>query len=431
LLLTSEREANTDPDSNAIISAKSWSYVRFLSSTEIHFAAQITFSFAFILLICVFVSEVQNLHFVWTLYTIVFTASPTMGGNVFNSIYRVFGTVLGGLYGAVAWYASTGNPFGVVAMSLPVVFIGAYFKACTTHPKLGAQILIAFTIILYDKYGASVTGAIVDTAIILAAERIVNMVIGVLAILIASRLLYPYVARTELRKRLGITLEDLGHLHTQLIAIFRDPQALTGDVGKAKLTSLSTAIRISQRDLNKAKTLLAQTVNEPKLRKGTFERETFEKLIGTSQHLLDLLVTSRSILIQSHNPALLAQNDYFRSRIFAPAHKERLQNLALVDLSFYVLASAMRSKRPLPYYLPQTCAASSLLIQKLGAIVEQERDSEEQAAISSHVLLNYFAFLCSVHMVTIDLVRATSLVRRIAGVNNALKRTSPKEKSVF
>ena len=429
-ILTNEAVEDRDHDHNALLTEKFLVYVRMLTSTEMRFAAKITFAFALILLISVLVSEIQNLNFVWALYSILATASPTMGGNIFNSINRVIGTVIGCLYAVAAWYASAANPYGIVALSLPVIALVSYFKGYTAHPRLGAQIVIAFTILLYAEYGVYTAHATPTLPIILAAERIVNIIIGVTAVLISSRLIYPYVARTELRKRLGTTLEDLSLLYTQVFASFVDPTSLatSADGGGNRLANLTTAIRLSQTDIYKAKALLAQTVNEPKVRKGPFDRETFEKLISTSQHLLDLLVTCKSLVVRSADPASVTENQYFREHVLVPIHKERRENHAMIALSFYVLAAALKSKRPLPYYLPQTSVTSSRLIRKLGVVIgdaEQERGQLglEQVTGSSRQLLNYFAFLCSIYMLTIDVAQTTSLVRRVVGIDHTLDLT--------
>jgi len=400
---------------DALLSDKVWSYLQMLTSNEMKFAAKVAMAVGILLLIVVVVPELHTEHFLWTLFTILFVSSPTMGGNVFASVYRMIGTVLGCCYAIGAWYAAQENPFAVVAMSLPILLVIAYLKTATLHPRLGAQLCVAFMITLYAEYASRGLPTMVPIES-LALQRIVAVGVGIVAVLLSSRVMFPHVARTELRHRMSTTLQDLSLIYSQMFSLF---VSLSATAPAAKLHQLNHAVQLAQSDIYKARSLLTMTNNEPKLRPGRFNKALFEQLIDHSQHMLDVLVSSTAMLARG---MVAPPSSTLRSQILAPMHNERRENHALIALTFYVLAAALHSKQSLPFYLPSTRETMSRLLKRLSIVATAQHHGQGTSGsevLPPRLIMYYFGFLCSVDSIANDLTHIGAIVRKVVGVDTS------------
>ena len=88
-------------------------------------------------------------------------SSPTYGGSLLGSAYRLLGTVAGALWAIVTWSAATAggawadadaNPYVVGLFAFIIIAIAALVKGGTMHFRLGSQILVAYNIIVMAKW---------------------------------------------------------------------------------------------------------------------------------------------------------------------------------------------------------------------------------------------------------------------------------------
>jgi len=89
------------------------------------------------------------------------TSSPTYGASLLGSMYRVAGTVVGAIWAIVTWVAASAggrwpdedvSPYIIGAFAVVLMAVVSFIKGSTIHFRLGAQIAIAYNIVLMPKW---------------------------------------------------------------------------------------------------------------------------------------------------------------------------------------------------------------------------------------------------------------------------------------
>ncbi|CEG69302.1 hypothetical protein RMATCC62417_05400 [Rhizopus microsporus] len=151
---------------------------------------------------------------------------------------------------------------------------------------------------------------------------------------------------------------------------------------QASIAFLDSELNL-QRSLLELQDLLAQTPNEPRL-KGAFPVETYKQILSSCQNITDKFASLRTVIFKD------AWFEEVQHDFIMPVSQERKEMVGNILLYFYILASAMRLKTPLPPYLPPARKAWDALIVKLrGLAVVQSK----QALEKDHVYLFYYAYI--------------------------------------
>ena len=133
--------------------------------------------------------------------------TPTVGGTNLVAIYRIFSTILGCSTAMIFCLLFPGNmyilPLLTWLFSIPNFWIILNHK----HGKFGQFTLLAFNLVMLNKYNDRDINAI-DVRL-LATQRSVAILVGVVVGLVATAYVWPYEARVELRKGLSDFLLQL------------------------------------------------------------------------------------------------------------------------------------------------------------------------------------------------------------------------------
>ncbi|KAI8370348.1 Fusaric acid resistance protein-like-domain-containing protein, partial [Radiomyces spectabilis] len=313
----------------------------------------------------------------WALITLMVVMTPTVGGTNQVAVYRIFSTVLGCCSAMVLYLLFPGNmyilPLVTWLFSIPNFWIILNHK----HGKFGQFTLLAYNLVMLNKYNDREADSIEVWR--LALQRCLAILVGVLFGLVATAYIWPYEARVELRKGLSDFLLRLGWLYQELVSIYsRKPHArrsffLLVDINayapEMKELPLEEQRRIVtrifmdlelglQRTLLDLHALLAQTPNEPRL-KGAFPVDTYREMLRSCQNIVDKFLSIRTIILKD------AWFDEVQRDFIAPISQENREMIGNVLLYFYLLASALRLKTPLPPYLPPARKAWQSLITRL------------------------------------------------------------------
>jgi len=127
---------------------------------------------------------------------------PRVGGNIQDLITRAFCGVLGAVWGGLAYGADNGNPY-VMAVFAAIYMIPMIYRFTqSSHPRSGVVGCISFVVVSLSAKTADGLPSIVQ----IAWTRGVAFVVGVVAAVIVNWVLWPFVARHELRKALSSML---------------------------------------------------------------------------------------------------------------------------------------------------------------------------------------------------------------------------------
>ncbi|CEP16144.1 hypothetical protein [Parasitella parasitica] len=338
----------------------------------------------------------------WALITLMVVMTPTVGGTNLVAIYRIYSTTLG-CFVAMCFYLLFPDNMYVLILctwlfSIPNFWMILHHK----HGKFGQFTLLAYNLVMLNKYNDRETHRIEVTR--LALQRCVSIFVGVIFGLFATAYVWPYEARVELRKGVSDFLLRLAWLYKRLVSVYSQRPLPYDSTSLTVMEEIRTQrqhtsqvfmdVELSlQRTLLELQELLKQTPNEPRL-KGAFPAATYSDILASCQNITDKFASMRTVVLKD------AWFEQVQHDFILPVSQERKEMVGNVLLYFYILASAMRLKTPLPPYLPPVRKAWESLITRLRQLpVVQSKQLLEK----DHVYLFYYAYVTVLEDIIRDL----------------------------
>lgn len=149
--------------------------------------------------------------------------------------------------------------------------------------------------------------------------------------------------------------------------------------------------------------LLAYAPNEPRL-KGPFPTKTYEAMLTSCQNILDKFLSIRIVIMKD------VWATQVRRDLMLPASQELMDMAGSVLLYFYLLASALQLKTPLPPTLPPAEKARELLMLKLQQLPKitanlrkNDEDSVHNESIKDECYMVYYAYVVIMESIIIEL----------------------------
>ncbi|KAI7823255.1 hypothetical protein BC939DRAFT_168019 [Gamsiella multidivaricata] len=158
----------------------------------------------------------------WAMITVMAVLSPTVGATFSVCAMRIAGTLIGTLWALLTFLALPKNPYVICAMMLVIAFAGVFLILESAHPKLGIIMLLSYSSITFIMYEGHTT----ETIYQVCYKRAITVIIGIIISVIMNSLLWPILARRELRKEIAILIGRQGVLFAELVNKFllEDPQ---------------------------------------------------------------------------------------------------------------------------------------------------------------------------------------------------------------
>jgi hypothetical protein len=135
----------------------------------------------------------------WCVAMVWIMSHPRVGGNVQDVLTRALCAVLGAVWGGLAYAARNGNPY-VMAVFAAIYMIPMMYRFTqSSHPRSGIVGCVSFVVVSL----AAKAEENYESTIMIAWTRGIAFVIGVVTAVTVSSVLWPFVARHELRKALS------------------------------------------------------------------------------------------------------------------------------------------------------------------------------------------------------------------------------------
>lgn len=347
----------------------------------------------------------------WALITLMVVMQPTTGGTNLVAIYRIFSTILG-CYVAMAFYMLfPANMYVLPVLTWLFSIPNFYLILNHKHGKFGQFTLLAYNLVMLNKYNDRDTNQV--EVWVLATQRCFAILVGVVFGLFATAYVWPYEARVELRKGLSDFLLRLAWLYQKLVSIYADyPVKNRGsgahqqqersvslmevapDASEAQILTFEAQRRLAtqsfmdlelglQRALLDLQALLSQTPNEPRL-KGPFPVDTYRSMLTSCQNIVDRFLSMRTVMLKD------AWYDEVQHDFMTPVAHERKEMVGNVLLYFYLLASALRLKTPMPPYFPPARKAWKSLLDQL---CEMPIAKSKKLLEKDNVYVFYYAYV--------------------------------------
>ncbi|CAG8972797.1 hypothetical protein HYALB_00007722 [Hymenoscyphus albidus] len=309
----------------------------------------------------------------WAVAMVWIMSHPRVGGNIQDLFTRALCVILGAVWGGLAYGAKNGNPFVMAAFASVYMLPMIYRFTQSSHPRSGIVGCISFVVV---SLAAKADEGLPSVAQI-AWTRGVAFTVGVVAAVVVSWVLWPFVARHELRKALAANMVYMSIIYRGVVAKYvyyeKGNEPGVEDVRKSEMLEgrlREGFVRIRQ--------LMALTRHEIRLR-GPFDPLPYSALIDASERFFEYLVSVRQSSLFFH-PHYISNNDQAAETLL----NYRRDAVAAILMNLYVLAGALRGGRKVPRYLPSPALARKNLLDKM-AEVEADSARDRDRDLSSPI----------------------------------------------
>ncbi|KJZ74680.1 hypothetical protein HIM_06030 [Hirsutella minnesotensis 3608] len=285
---------------------------------------------------------------------------PRVGGNVQDLVTRGFMAILGAAWSGAAYAAGNGNPFVMAAFAAVYMPLMLYRFTQSTHPRSGLIGCLSFTVVSLELQANGGN----SSPPLLAVFMGLAFFVGVTAPVIVNWVLWPFVARHELRHALSSMMFFMSVIYRSVVARYvyfdEGKEPTKADVQRSEMLEgrlREGFVRIGQ--------LLVLTQKEMRLR-APFDPLPYSALADACERFFEYLVAVRQ-------SALFYNPDYIRDNPLAAQQLLGFRRDAVATIlgNLYILAGALRSQRKVPRYLPSAAAARKRLLLK-GVEVDEE-----------------------------------------------------------
>lgn len=296
----------------------------------------------------------------WAVVAVWAMMHPRVGGTFQDLATRTFCAALGALWGGLAYAAGGGNPYVMAIFAVIYMLPMLYRFTQSTHPRSGVIGCLSFIVVSLSAYTSHGQPSIIT----IAWTRGLAFIVGVISALIVNWILWPFIARHELRKSLSSMLLHNAILYRGVIAKYiyytAGEEPGPGDIARSEM--LEGRLR---EGFVRMRQLMELTRHEMRLR-APFNPLPYSALISACESFFEHLVQVRQSALY-FQPTMLASDPELISSLTAP----RRDAVAVILLNLSILACALRADRPIPRYLPSAAAARRRLLDRME-IVEAE-----------------------------------------------------------
>ncbi|OIW25191.1 hypothetical protein CONLIGDRAFT_636270 [Coniochaeta ligniaria NRRL 30616] len=285
---------------------------------------------------------------------------PRVGGNLQDLVTRAFMGLLGAVWAGAGYAAGQGSPYVMGVFAAIYLLPMLYRFTQSSHPRSGLVGCLSFTAIsltLMIDSGSPVT---------ITISRGLAFVVGVVAAILINWILWPFVARHELRKAVSAMLFFLSIIYRSIVAKYiyyeQGNKPTAEDIHRSEI--LEGRLR---EGFVRVRQLMGLTRHEIRLR-GPFNPLHYSALVNGCEHFFELLVAVRESALY-FDPKFARDNEEAMSVLL----NYRRDAVASILTNLYILAGALRANRKVPKYLPSAALARKRLMDKM---IELENEYE-------------------------------------------------------
>ncbi|KAI1341158.1 hypothetical protein F5Y15DRAFT_377088 [Xylariaceae sp. FL0016] len=290
----------------------------------------------------------------WAVVMAWLIMGPRTGGNIQDLFTRALCGVLGALWAGLAYSAGNGNPYVVAVFAVIFMLPMLYRYTQSTHPRSGMVGCIAFTVVSLSE----VTSEGLPSPAVVAATRGAAIVVGVVASILVNWVLWPFVARHDLRKATASMMFYCSIIYRSIVSRY----VYYEDGNEPTKEDIEASEKLEGRlreGFVRLRQLMGLTRHEVRLR-APFDPLPYSALIDACERFFEYIVTVRQSSVFYH-PHFIRDNAEAAAELLS----YRRDAIAAILTNLYILSGALRADRKVPMYLPNAAAARKRLMARM------------------------------------------------------------------
>ncbi|KAH9886537.1 hypothetical protein F4778DRAFT_798238 [Xylariomycetidae sp. FL2044] len=291
------------------------------------------------------------------------------GGNLQDLFTRALCGILGAVWGGLSYAAGSGSPIVVGVFAVIFMLPMIYRYTLSTHPRSGIVGCISFIVVSL----AEVTAEGRPSPATIAAVHGAAMVVGVFASILVNWLLWPFVARHDLRKAISSMMFYCSIVYRSIVSRYvyyeEGHEPTQEDIRGSEI--LEGRLR---EGFVRLRQLMGLTRHELRLR-APFDPLPYSALIDACEQFFEYVVTVRQSSLFYH-PHFIRDNAEAAARLLTT----RRDAIATVLTNLYVLSGALRADRKVPKYLPSAAASRKRLLDEMRKLETELAGKEKLSA---------------------------------------------------
>jgi hypothetical protein len=241
----------------------------------------------------------------------------------------------------------------------------------------------------------------------IASRHGTAFVVGIVSAIVVNWILWPFVARHELRKSISAMMFHLAIIYRGVVAkyiYYEDGEApgkddvIRSELLEARLREGFVRIRelmvrqsyfhllVKQR----SQLILSQALTRHEIRlRGPFNPLPYSALIENCESFFEHLIEVRQASLFFH-PNYMSDNNQ-ASEALLPFRRDAV---AAILMNLYVLAGALRGNRKVPKYLPSAAAARKRLLDRMAEVEIEHVSARSGLPVPKRGIGRKFAEVC-------------------------------------
>lgn len=169
----------------------------------------------------------------WAVVTVWFMMHPRVGGTFQDLAVRTLCAVSGAIWAGLAYAADGGNPYVLAVFAAIYMLPMVHRFTQSSHPRSGIVGCMSFTVVSLSAYTSTGAPSIVK----ISWTRGLAFVVGVVAAVVVNWILWPFIARHELRKSISAMLLHSSLVYRRVVAkyIYYTEEPSPEDIAKSEM----------------------------------------------------------------------------------------------------------------------------------------------------------------------------------------------------
>ncbi|RPA99290.1 hypothetical protein L873DRAFT_915094 [Choiromyces venosus 120613-1] len=154
----------------------------------------------------------------WSVIAAWFMMHPQVGGNAQDLITRSAAAAIGSIWAGLGHAAGGGNPY-VLAVFMAIFMVPCIFRfTSSSHPRSGLMGCISYSVVSLGAHTLHNSTIDIPSPAKIAWTRGVSLIVGIVTAVVVNWVIWPFVARHELRKSLSFMMLNLGISYRGVVA---------------------------------------------------------------------------------------------------------------------------------------------------------------------------------------------------------------------